>query len=355
MTSSRAPILLATALWAALGAAALGQQGPVSAQVRVAVEPEASADRTLATAEQLSQLRAQAQVSLERRDWTGAIAAAQRFVKAGGAEADVRPLLVQAYLHIEDYANVARELQWDVKAAERAGHAPAEDRLLLLQSCYARLNDVNAYSWVLEKLVTWYPKKEYWSELLDRTEKRPDFGEPLALDVNRLRLAAGAMNGAQAWLDYAAQAEAAGYPAEAKAVIERGMARGALGVAADAQKHRLLLQQYTAAARAQQQRLSDPHVEAAADKAKDGVGLVDVGYAYVTLGNYERGIALMERGIRKDPWLAGKPQVARLHLGVAYYLAGDKARAAELFKRVGGKHGGADLGRMWAIQAQRAQ
>src|SRR5213076_2487839 len=123
-----------------------------------------------------------------------------RFVKAGGAEADIRPLLVQAHLHAGDFANAARELQWEIQAAERSGRAPGEDRLLLLQNCYAKLNDANAYAWVLEKLVTWYPKKEYWSDLLDRTLKRPDFGQPLALDVNRLRVASGAMSNAQEWL-----------------------------------------------------------------------------------------------------------------------------------------------------------
>ncbi|MFL6662151.1 MAG: hypothetical protein ACJ8G7_08215, partial [Rhizobacter sp.] len=139
--------------------------------------------RVAAADEPLSALRAAATEQLERNDYAGAIVAAQRYVKAGGAEADVRPVLAQAYFRKGDYENAARELQWQVQAAERAGRAPGEDLLLLLQKCYLQLNDGNATAWVLEKLVTYYPTQTYWADLLDRSQKRPDFGAPLALDV----------------------------------------------------------------------------------------------------------------------------------------------------------------------------
>jgi hypothetical protein len=306
-----------------------------------------------ASPEQLAHIRRFAQEQFDRKDFGAAILWAQRYIKAGGPEGDVRPLLVQAYLRSGDMENAARELQWEVREAERTGRPPAEERLLLLQSCYAKLSDANAYSWVLEKLVAYYPKKEYWIELLDRTERRPDFGEPLALDVNRLRLATGAFSGPQAWLQFAAQAQQAGYPGEAKTVIERGIARGVLGTGADAQRHRQLLQQYANEAQAQQRRLADPQVEAGARKAADGIELVNLGFSYVTLGDYGKGIPFMEQGIRKGGGLANKPQFAKLRLGVAYFMAGDKPHAVEMFRTIGGKHGGADLGRIWAIHAAR--
>jgi hypothetical protein len=143
----------------------------------------------------------------------------------------------------------------------------------MLQSCYAQLNDANAYAWGLEKLVTYYPKREYWADLLERTQKRPDFGERLSLDVNRLRLLTGTLGGAAEFLAMAAQARQAGFPAEAKRVVDNGFANGVLGTGADAERHRQLQRQLAEETLAHQRRINQRDVEAAAEEAKDGIEL----------------------------------------------------------------------------------
>jgi len=301
----------------------------------------------------LAALEAEANAHLLRKDYASAIVSAQRYVKAGGSEVAVRPLLVQAYYAIGDYANAARELQWELQAAERGGRVPGEDRLLLLKSCYVRLNDANATAWALEKLVTYYPKREYWADLLDRTERRPDFGERLALDVNRLRLLTGTLAGAQGYLTMAAQAQRAGFPAEGKRVIDQGFAKGVLGTGAEAARHRKLQLELEGEMQAQQRRIAQGEVELAATKAKDGIELVNLGYAQVTIGNYAKGLPLIEQGLRKGG-LENRPQDAKLRLGQAYLLAGQKAKAIETFKTVGGSHGAADLARIWSLYARNA-
>ena len=57
---------------------------------------------------------------------------------------------------------------------------------------------------------------------------------------------------------------------------------------------------------------------------RDGSGLFDLGFVHVTMGNHDRGLALMEKGLRKGR-VAGRPQIARLRLGIAYLMAGRKA------------------------------
>jgi hypothetical protein len=74
----------------------------------------------------------------------------------------------------------------------------------------------------------------------------------------------------------------------------------------------------------------------------------------VRLGDFSRGLQLMEQGIRKGGGLARKPQYARLHLAIAYLAAGRAAKAIETFKTVGGRHGAADLARIWLIYAVNA-
>ena len=46
---------------------------------------------------------------------------------------------------------------------EKAGRVPAEDRLKLLLNSAQRINDNSSYVMAMERLVTHYPKKEYWA------------------------------------------------------------------------------------------------------------------------------------------------------------------------------------------------
>jgi tetratricopeptide (TPR) repeat protein len=351
--------MLALLFSAGLGAGLAIAQAtrPPSATTVTARDPEASeqalARGGLTPPEQLSTIRSVAQAHLQRKDYPNTIMWAERYIKAGGAEADVRPLLAEAHYELRDYANAARELQWEIQAADRAGRPPGEDRLLMLQSCYAKLNDANAYAWGLEKLVTYYPKREYWAELLERTQKRPDFGERLSLDVNRLRLLTGTLGGAADFITMAMQARQAGFPAEAKRVVDHGFATGVLGTGADAQRHRQLQRQLAAETLAQQRHVNQRDVEAEAERAADGIELFNLGWAHATLGDHSKGLALMEQGLRKGG--LAKPQDAKLHLGIGYLMAGQGAKATDTFGKVGGRHGAADLARIWSLYARNAQ
>ncbi len=89
-----------------------------------------------------------------------------------------------------------------------------------------------------------------------------------------------------------------------------------------------------------------------AGAAKDGRPLVTVGYAMVSAGQFDKGLALMEQGIQKGVGI--RPDEARLHLGIAYLAAGQKTKAIAAFKAVQGGDGTADLARLWLIHAQRS-
>lgn len=330
---------------------------PALAATATAGDPEAVEQLLtrggLTPPEQLSLIRSVAQAHFERKDYPNAVAWSQRYIKSGGAEADARPLLAKAYYGLRDYANAARELQWEIQAGDRAGRPPPEDRLLMLQSCYAKLNDENAYAWALEKLVTYHPKRQYWADLLERTQKRPDFGERLSLDVNRLRLLTGTLGGAAEFVNMALEARLAGYPAEAMRVVDHGFATAVLGTGVDAQRHRELQRQLAVETLAQQRQVSQQDVEAAANRASDGIELFNLGWTFSTLGDHAKGLALMEQGIRKGG-LANKPHDATLRLGIGYLMAGQRVKALETFKNVGGRHGAADLARIWSLYARNA-
>ena len=92
--------------------------------------------------------------------------------------------------------------------------------------------------------------------------------------------------------------------------------------------------------------------EAQAMKSADGTSLIGVGFNYVINGQPEKGVALMEQGLRKGG--LKRPEEATLRLGMAYAMAGQKAKAVETLKTVQGADGTADLARLWALYASQS-
>jgi tetratricopeptide (TPR) repeat protein len=284
------------------------------------------------------------------KDYPNSIAWASRYRREGGTAEEVRRLLIQAYYLNNDFPNAEKELHSELQADESAGRMPPEDRLQLLASCYFKQTDMLGYAAALEKLVTYYPKQQYWADLVYRIETKAGFPPRLGLDVYRLKLALGVPITAGQFMEMTQLALQAGFPAEAKAFVDRGFATGALGSGAEADRQKRLRDLATKSAAEDQKTLARDEDEAAA--AKDGTALVNTGFAYVVGGQIEKGIDMLERGLRKGG--LKRPDDARLHLGIAYLRAGQKERAVQAFKSVQGTDGTADLARLWTLYARRA-
>lgn len=281
------------------------------------------------------------------KDYAQAIEWMNRYAKEGGADPAMRPTLVRAYYLSGDTARATTELDADLKAEVAAGRMPAEDSLKLLVLIAEKQADKNAYAAAVERLATYYPKKEYSGVLLSRVLTRPGFSQRLSLDVYRLRLANGPLKSAADYADAAQLALQAGFPAEARKIVEMGYQANLLGTGPDAAMHKKLKDQATRAA-ADDLKTMDAGI-AGAKAAKDGTGLTNLGYAYVTAGQADKGLPLMESGIAKGG--LKHPDDAKLHLGVAQLAAGKKPEAIQTFKSVQGSDGTADLARLWVMQA----
>jgi hypothetical protein len=183
-----------------------------------------------------------------------------------------------------------------------------------------------------------------WLHYPDAKETRqPTFSSRLTLDLYRLRAATKTLTGANDIVEMAQLALQEGQAGEAKKVLEDGFAAGLLGKGPEAERQKRLL------ALANQRVAEAPATLAAAEAeaatAKDGTALVRIGLAYSGLGQHDKGIALIEQGIAKGG--IKRLDDARLHLGIALLRAGQKARAAQVLKTVGGADGTADLARLW--------
>jgi hypothetical protein len=283
------------------------------------------------------------------KDYANAAVWAQKAAAANPGDRTMRGLMIQSYYLAGDAASAQREALADVQAAEKAGQAPPEDRLQLLANIASKGADRQAYITSLERLVAYYPKKEYWNDLLRRIESKPGYNNRLALDMYRLRRATKTLDSGNDVFEMAQLALQERQAAEAKKVLDEGFAAGLLGKGNDAERQKRLLALATQRVSEAPQQLAT--AEAEAREQKDGEALVRIGMGYSGLGQHDKAIALIQQGVtlvQQNPGKGkGRLDEANLHLGIAYLRAGQKPKAAQAFKAVGGTDGTADLARLW--------
>ncbi len=283
------------------------------------------------------------------KDWANARQWADKAQQLGRDSASLRQLVQYLQAQSGDYNAIAKDAGGAVSAAEKAGRRPDEADLLRLADAQQRLNNQNGYIHTLEKLVTYYPKKDYWSAFLGRLTRKSGFAQRLGLDVMRLRLATDTLESTDDYMEMAQLALQDRLPAEGLRIVDKGFANGKLGTGPDAGRHQRLKD--LALKRDAEKKASIAADEAAAEADKSGDALVDIGYTYVTLGEVAKGIDLIQKGIAKGD--LKHPQDAKLRLGMAQIQSpASKAKGLQALRSLKGDDGVADIGHLWAVLAR---
>ncbi|MEO5692691.1 MAG: hypothetical protein ABIQ72_06175 [Usitatibacter sp.] len=296
--------------------------------------------------EGLQMVQAVAIAYYQRKEYAKAAQWTQRYFKDGGTDGAMRNVQLQSYYLANDCNNVNRMLGSATEADST--RKPTEEELQILANCYLRGKDTGGYVNAIEKLVVFYPKKEYWTDLLSRVQKKPGFSDRLGVNVYRLRFATGNAGTAPDYMEMAQLALQAGVPAEAKVIMDKGYAAGVLGKGDQAERQKrlrdMVQKAYDESLKA---RAAD---EAAALAAKDGNDLVKVGLNYVYEGNAAKGVPMIEQGIKKGG--LRRVEDARLRLGEAQLFAGQKQKGVQTLRDVKGTDGTADIARLWVLNAR---
>ena len=278
----------------------------------------------------------------QKKDYANAAKWTQRYFKEGGNDGQMRTVLLQSYYLGNDCASVSRML------AGSEDRRPSEEELQILANCYLREKDTGGYVGAIEKLVLYYPKQQYWTDLLSRVQKKPGFSDRLGVHVYRLRLATGNLKDANDYMEMAQLALQQGVPAEAKAVLDKGYAAGLLGKGAEAERQQRLRDLVQRSLDEAKKNRDKDEREALA--AKDGNDLVKVGLNYVYEGNASKGLPLIQQGIKKGG--LKRPEDAKLRLGEAQLQAGQKQQGVATLRSVQGNDGTADIARLWVLYAR---
>ena len=298
-------------------------------------------------AESLRTVQTIAVAYYKNKDYANAAKWTQRYFKEGGNDGAMRTMLLQSYYLSNNCGEVSRML--GPATEEGSGHRASEEELQILANCYLRQNDTGGYVNAIEKLVVMYPKKQYWTDLLARVQKKPGFSDRLATDVYRLKLATGNLSSANDYMEFAQLALQQGVAAEAKSILDKGYAAGVLGKGAEAarqQRLRDLIEKSLVESKAKREQ-----EEREALAAKEGVDLVKVGMNYIYEGKVDQGTKLVEQGLKKGG--LRQPEDAKLRLGEAQLQNGRREQGVKTLREVKDqKDGAADIARLWVLSAR---
>ncbi len=273
----------------------------------------------------------------------------ERFFKEGLVDEQMSGLLPRAYYQGMDYAKAMKIGKERLAEAEKAGQAPTEDQINFVRNCAVKLKDTASYNEVFYKLITYYPNAEYWDEVLGRVESSRKVPERLYLDLYRLRLTTVQTLTEVDFKDMANLSLTAVLPGEAKKVVELGFSKNILGVGPNAADHKKLREKVAKAAADDLKSIAQG--EASAAKSKEGTGLVNIGFAYVTYDQFDKGIALIDQGIKVGK--LKQPEDAKLRLAEAYALAGKKAEAIATLQSIKGEEGLQEIVKLWLIHLNK--
>jgi tetratricopeptide (TPR) repeat protein len=221
---------------------------------------------------------------------------------------------------------------------------PPESALKFQQAVYFKMNDAVGRRGALEQLVLNYPKLEYWHDLLQLARNEKGMTDEQTLDILRLRLVVGDLKADSDYLDFAQQALIAGYPAEAKAALDKGMA--AKVVQNNERMTRLF------------KKISDDtaaNVAVQADLQKraptDPNANVKLGLIQWSTGKSKEAEDAIRAGMTKGK--LSDPEGAKVALGHALFSQGKKPEAVSAFDSVVRNSKEAPIARLWSIYARK--
>ena len=313
----------------------------------IAADDQLIADGRTPAAEKLNLRVAEAGTAYTAHDYPRAIIALQHYLAAGGRDPRMQTLLIQSYYQQRDWKDAAAAQGQQIAEIERAHGKPTENQLLLLSTVQQQGGDSAGFADTMVQLVRYYPKPEYWAQLVHGLLTDPNTPDRFRLDIDRIRLAVGLLTTTADFTEMAELAIQQGRPVEGEQVIARAYASGAFGHDPAAARESKL--KAFADTQAAQQKAGLAAAVTAARAAPTGDALMQVGQEYVDAGNAPAGIGLMKEGLAKG----GLTHLgdAQLHYGQAMLATGDKAGAVIAWKsitRPGLVH---ELAELWTLQA----
>ena len=232
-------------------------------------------------------------------------------------------LLANGYFQLKDYDKSLSNIQIAIDREEAAGKLPKEQWYNLARFIHFDRDNFRAALDILEILIMYYPKKQYWVQASHLYGEEKDEARQLAMleatyEQKLLDRSQDIVLLSQLYL----QAEV---PFPAARAMEKGLADDI--VEKESKNYELA---GVAWRQAQEVTKSLPMLEAAASKSEKGELYARLGNVYLDVDKNKEAVEALKRGL--DRGGVKRPDQARLALGMAYFNLGDFNAARRAFR-----------------------
>ena len=235
-------------------------------------------------------------------------------------------LLAQGYYQVKKYDLALENVETAISMHEGEGKLPKEQWYNLARFLYFDKEDFDSALDVLNTLIIYYPKKQYWVQASHLYGEKKEEQKQLALMEAAYE---------QGFLDRSSELVTMAYlylnaevPYYAGSVIEKGFKDELVD---DKSKNYEL--GGSAWAQAREVTKSIPMMEKAAAKSDEGELYVRLGNVYLDGDQFAKAADSVNKGLKKGG--VKRPDQARLVLGMAYFNLGEYNKARKAFRDAG--------------------
>jgi len=221
---------------------------------------------------------------------------------------------------------------------EGEGKLPKEQWYNLARFLYFDKEDFDSALDVLNTLIIYYPKKQYWVQASHLYGEKKD--EPRQLALMEAAYEQGFLDRSSELVTMAYLYLNAEAPYYAGSVIQKGFADELVD---DKSKNYELAG--SAWAQAREVAKSIPMMEKAAAKSDEGELFVRLGNVYLDGDQFTKAADSVEKGLKKGG--VKRPDQARLVLGMAYFNLGEYDKARRAFRAAGKDERSAKYSQQW--------
>ena len=235
-------------------------------------------------------------------------------------------LLAQGYYQVKNFDLALKNVETAIAMHEDEGKLPKEQWYNLARFLYFDKEDFDSALDVLNTLIIYYPKKQYWVQASHLYGEKKEEQKQLALMEAAYE---------QGFLDRSSELVTMSYlylnaevPYFAASVIEKGFDDELVD---DKSKNYELAG--SAWAQAREVEKSIPMMEKAAAKSDEGELYVRLGNVYLDGDQFAEAADSVSKGLKKGG--VKRPDQARLVLGMAYFNLGEYNKARKAFRDAG--------------------
>jgi tetratricopeptide (TPR) repeat protein len=264
-----------------------------------------------------------AQLHFVQEDWNKGIAALLIWFEATEIPpASAYVMLAQGYYQVKDFKKALVNVEKAISMYKEKDKVPKEQWYNLARFLYFDSNDTNSAVRVLEELLKYYPKKQYWVQLSHMYgEQKKEKQQLAAMDTAYVQ---GMLDKGTEQITMAYLYLNADVPYRAAVVMDKGIKDKS--IEPKSKNYELMGNAWR---QAREIKKAIPAMELAAAKSDSGELYARLGNVYLDGDQFRKAITAINKGLSRGG--VKRPDTARLVLGMAYFNDKQYSNARKAF------------------------